>query len=184
MIQMRVRSVNIVFEFAFFALTAVVFSIGSNSAAALFGACFLHELGHVAVLAGFGGRIGGVHFGGGGIRLLPNRNSSISAWREITVLLAGPLCNLLAFAIFRNGCFAFFNLMLGIFNLMPFSCLDGGAVILNFGDILGKTRLMTVMLKILSVIILAGTVAYTLCNSRANLFETVIVYYCIAEIIT
>lgn len=49
------------------------------------------------------------------------------------VLLSGPAVNILLFAFLKafgaTGSFAMVNLAAGLYNLLPFSCLDGGALI-------------------------------------------------------
>lgn len=67
---------------------------------------------------------------GGGIKITPDNNRLIPIGRELAVLLAGCTVNLtlaLITVLFRGlNFFAEVNLLLGIFNLMPFKYFDGG----------------------------------------------------------
>ncbi|MCD7891873.1 MAG: hypothetical protein LUG26_09140 [Ruminococcus sp.] len=79
------------------------------------------------------------------------------------MLLAGPAANLVLFAAFSmkdsGNYFAFLNLCAALFNLLPYSFLDGGAVLnLLFGfmryssPVLAAVRLLPVLFAAYAVI--------------------------------
>ncbi|MGN0621148.1 MAG: site-2 protease family protein [Porcipelethomonas sp.] len=94
-------------------------------------ACAVHELGHLFAAVFFDVPIKGITFWAGGIRIISGK--SVRPFRhDISVLLAGPLFNFLGalLLLYSGSCeAAAVNLALGVFNLLPFSELDGGAAV-------------------------------------------------------
>ncbi len=95
-------------------------------------ASFLHEGGHIAALLMMGRPPKEVAIGACGIRLVPHPYP-LNAKRQATVLLAGPLVNLVLagiLAVLRCAPTAVTaHAVLGIFNLLPIEALDGGQVL-------------------------------------------------------
>ena len=94
-------------------------------------ACAVHELGHWAVLRGFGKPVRHIRVSvfGAGMEV----GSGLSYGQEFCVAAAGPLANL---TLARLTCFlpglqlfAGVNLVLGIFNLLPVRQLDGARML-------------------------------------------------------
>ncbi len=89
----------------------------------------LHEAGHIVALCIFKNPPKEVNFLLGGIEfktiLLQNTK------KNILVSLSGPIVNLMLFAVFYKLSinFAVINLLLGVFNLLPFCGLDGATVL-------------------------------------------------------
>lgn len=94
--------------------------------------CFLHELGHIAVLLGEGNIPRKITFCGGGIRL------DVGGKYSIPALFAGCFVNFLLFCTFCFGesekiqLFAVVNLLTGLLNLLPIRPLDGGMLLERF----------------------------------------------------
>ena len=134
------RMGKIQFKNSFFLLLALFILFGQSSFLPLiFLAALVHELGHLIAIWGFGGTVRSVSisFLGAKIEYSRGRQSYVA---EAIVALAGPMCNLIVafcFAQFgTSGGDAFFfagaNLLLGLFNLLPISALDGGRAIYFF----------------------------------------------------
>lgn len=86
-----------------------------------------HELGHLTAIYVAGGQVSRLRLTAVGAEL--RLEGTLSYGRELLCALAGPLVNLLlAFGAARLGAvvFAGLNLVLGLFNLLPLSALDGG----------------------------------------------------------
>lgn len=93
-------------------------------------AAAVHELGHLGAICVVGGQVSRMRLTATGAELC--LEGTLSYGRELLCALAGPLVNLLlAFVAAQAGMvvFAGINLMLGLFNLLPLSALDGGRVI-------------------------------------------------------
>ena len=82
-------------------------------------------------------------FYGAGIKIVPDNSKVTSFLVDFLILIAGVFVNFLLFFIlyfyfnknFSVSLFALFNLIIGIFNILPFKYFDGGKIIeliLNF----------------------------------------------------
>ncbi len=106
------------------------------------------------------------------IRLIPasvqiTRNFSCSYKNDIIVALMGPAVNLLLFVIFyinysifkNNGvlCYAFINLIIALFNLLPVTGLDGGTVLFSIVAKRGDINKAMLTLRIITLILAAIT---------------------------
>ncbi len=123
--------------FGFFAVVTLTMLLADTNIAlvSLLSSC-LHEVGHLIFLALFGEKPKSVEFGAFGIRITRQNINKLSNLKETVVLLAGPSVNLtLAFILHllhkRTGSQILYagvavNLVLAIFNLLPFEVLDGG----------------------------------------------------------
>ena len=102
----------------------------SGESLATFIAAMLHEIGHVAVMLRQGIGLRDITVTPYGLEINKKRDYK-SFPEEISVTLAGSLVNLICFAaLYGYGGFlrllAEASLMLGLLNLMPVLCLDGG----------------------------------------------------------
>lgn len=129
------------------AATAVRFLLGVVAATLFFGAVLLHELGHSAVALRYGARIRAISlmiFGGvSQLEEIPREPQ-----REFNVAVAGPLTSFatgaVAFGVLQIpglpvqptqvlgvllAILAFYNVLLGAFNLIPAFPMDGGRLL-------------------------------------------------------
>lgn len=132
MININIAGLKISFEFGFFAVAAVFCLLDAPELAiTAVCACIIHEIGHILAAVVADVKIKCVVFWTGGVRMISDSClKSVSS--EIFVLFAGPVFNFAAALFFYliGADWAFsVNLILGLFNLLPFSNLDGGAVI-------------------------------------------------------
>lgn len=111
--------------------------------------CLLHELGHLAALKLTGGELRMVELSGIGIRITASPAADIK--RGAAVLLSGPAVNLLMYALLsfsgNSGRLAELSLAAGLFNLLPFSSLDGGALLDMLAEGSPHERLIQSVLK-------------------------------------
>lgn len=115
----------------FFILLALVWFVGGGElTATLVFACAIHELGHYAAAKIFGARVERICLGAMGAEMtLYGRMSYLS---EAIVAAAGPVASLLlAVAAAQLGftMLAGLSVVLGLFNLLPVTALDGGTII-------------------------------------------------------
>ena len=102
-------------------------SCGWETTLLVLGAAALHELGHILCLRRFGAPIRRLRIGVLGAVL--ETGGTMSYGRELAAVLAGPLANLLAAVLLGwlgYPVSAGANAVLGAFNLLPVSPLDGG----------------------------------------------------------
>ncbi len=119
--------------FSFFAAAALIGTLGGSILfLKVFTACIIHEGGHLLVLRRFGQHIRCVNLCGAGITILPSESYG-AYWRDILILLAGPIANLAVgtLCLFWGGMaeYGVMHISLGWFNLLPYRCLDGGSIL-------------------------------------------------------
>lgn len=135
MIKLDIFGRTFIFRFGFFAVIAMFCLLDAPELAAVSAfSCVVHELGHLFGAVLFDVRIKTVTFWAGGVKMLTERTLRPLIY-DIIILLAGPLFNLISamYMQFNGNTSAFaVNLFLGVFNLMPFSELDGGSVLRMF----------------------------------------------------
>ena len=132
MIGFCVKGLKLTFDFGFFMVLAF-FSLFDPYGLAVYVlcACIIHESGHIIAAALCGVDIKAVHFHAGGIRMV-TAGGITAFYRDMLILLSGPLFNIIAALLFYSaGSYVPFsvNLVIGCYNLLPFSRLDGGAIL-------------------------------------------------------
>ena len=143
-------------------------------------AAAVHELGHWVAIRLLGGRVERLRLCAVGAEM--KLGSSLSYVRELLCAIAGPASSLLlAWAAARFGgegafVFAGMSLVLGCFNLLPLSVLDGGKSLLCVTRLLlGPDRAQRIQQVIdrasAAVVLLAGTV---ICGVGGNVTLLVI----------
>ncbi len=93
--------------------------------------CGLHESGHFAAMQLCGVRVREIRFSGTGIRIITRKSGAEPLVKSLFVLLSGPAVNILMYMLLKERLpdTALMSLGAGIYNLLPYSCLDGGAVL-------------------------------------------------------
>ncbi len=119
-------------NFSFLLFNALIFIFRDSSLImGFYGACILHEAGHIAAVYFTGGCVKSIEFSWTGIKM--TASASETARAAILVQLCGPLANIAAFLLLtawgKGGYFAVFCLVEGIVNLLPYKFLDGGAIL-------------------------------------------------------
>ena len=137
MISFKTGGVTVRVDFSFLVFNALVFLFRDSALVlAFYTTCAIHEFGHILALWLTGGKLSAVSFSGAGIRMETVRAAAEPVRRSLAVLLAGPAANLLVFGLMRladcGGTFPELNLLAAAYNMLPFRCLDGGAVIALF----------------------------------------------------
>lgn len=124
--------IKIRIKFSFLVFNALLFMFrDAELISAFYIACILHEMGHIFALLFTGGELKSVELSWSGIKMSASPCRSIKS--GIFVLLSGPAVNLILYGILTafgiKGFLSLFNLAEGLFNLLPYSMLDGGAVL-------------------------------------------------------
>ena len=168
MISFDIGRTRVSIGFSFLLFNAIIFLFSSESLLMQFyAACALHEMGHILAACSVEGRIKSVVFSGGGIRMLTDRASVVTNCENVLMLLSGPAVNLfLAAALSIHGAvgdFAMLNLAAGLYNLLPFRQLDGGALVDIFiTGTVHEREWRGVLLAVRIIIVLAGAAVFCL----------------------
>lgn len=130
MLRFNVKGRDISLSFSFFAIIALAAASDTKAVMISLLCCMIHEAGHLAAMLGFGVPVNGLCFYGGGIKIVAP-DFLVNRYKEAVILSAGCAVNAAAYAVcaltgFASSEFALANLMLCVFNLMPFKKLDGG----------------------------------------------------------
>lgn len=192
MFSIRLWKIRISFHFSFFAAISLMLLLDGSCLLLGFYACLLHEMGHLAAMLCLNVPVSEICFYGAGVKIVPKKSSLTGYGKELAVLAAGPLANIIAFAMsyfFIGGQAAVFgaiSLVTGLFNLLPLKGFDGGRIIALaaecFAAPLGlwetKTALAAVNIAALAVIL---AIAAARGFGNLSLYITVI-YFMIAEL--
>lgn len=135
-------------------VSLIIFTIlvlSSGEPLCLLSAAALHEAGHILAALLIAGELPKVRFNIAGIRL--KYEGIAGAARQITVSGAGPFVSILMGLIFYGRKdFALISLGLGLVNLLPVSCLDGGNILRAATEGLFLPRSSKNICKVFSVI--------------------------------
>lgn len=191
MLEFKCKNIHICLSFSFFALFAVLFYSNQTIKILLpLLACILHELGHIFMMCIYKCNPRKIVFYGGGIKICPNCRI-ISYQKEIAVLFAGCITNLsLGIVLTILGVFsdfAFSNITLGLFNLLPFKAFDGGQILRLMFDNLQSARLNKLynyaVKSLCIVIIIAGIICMIKFKASVSLAVT-ICYIIVSEVLS
>jgi stage IV sporulation protein FB len=132
--------VKIEFSFVLILSFATLLCLSDLQYLLLFSA--LHELAHMIVLLMCGGKPNSLTFSFYGLAL--KYDSTLSTFRELLVIIAGPIVNLILYLIIRDD----INLILFALNVLPIYPLDGGRVLrlysYNISSVISKIFLVLI----------------------------------------
>ena len=137
MLRFRAGNVTIRLYFGFFAMLAFYYYFYGSDALSVCAAlvcCLLHEAGHLTAMLLTGHTPQAICFYAGGIKLVPQRGA-VPRSRQALILAAGCAVNMtLAGVSLITGQqrLMYTNLAVGLINLLPLSCLDGGRLLSLF----------------------------------------------------
>lgn len=159
-------------KFSFLVFNALIFMFrDAEFISAFYIACISHEMGHIIALKITGGELKSIEFSCSGIKMTASPYTSIKA--GIFVLMSGVAVNFMLYALMKicgiNGYMPLFNIAEGLFNLLPYSMLDGGAVLnlIAEGSIYEQT-----MKSVFFVvrIVTAFVILFILCHNAVQYF--------------
>lgn len=132
MVKFHVGRLEISVTFGFLLVLSLLSVTGSLSLGfTAIASCIIHELGHCFASVILNVKIKSLTLWAGGVQI-ERESRIISIGAELAVLISGPLFNLISaifYLLFGFNDAAMVNLTLAIFNLLPYSSLDGGCMI-------------------------------------------------------
>lgn len=140
MIVIKIKGIKISLDIGFLAVIVILMLGGGKYYGLTFISCMIHEIGHlIGILLSKEG-VKAISFNIFGITIFPYSKKISSFFSDICILIAGPFANIVTvfFSIYLSGgsinIFSVINLVLGIFNLLPFSKLDGGCILILLAE--------------------------------------------------
>ncbi|MBR1592356.1 MAG: hypothetical protein IJ666_05020 [Ruminococcus sp.] len=132
MVGFKIGRTEIIIRFSFLLFNGLVFLFrDSGIILSFYAVCLIHELGHITAIIFSDGEIKSVELSGYGIRI--ETSPVFSVFGGLAVLLSGPLANIITFFLLcKSDIFNFLSVLSlweGIYNLLPFSFLDGGCAV-------------------------------------------------------
>lgn len=131
MIEIKLKSTALCFDFSFFAVMALCFFLDNSGICMLsLSACVCHELSHLVVMLICNAEVNAVVLYGAGAKINCEL-SVLSVGKKLAVLAAGCAMNfMLCITAFLLGFYEFaaVNLIIGSFNLLSVGSLDGAQI--------------------------------------------------------
>ena len=181
MITLKLMRIELCLDFSFFAVMALFFLTDESGAGlCALSSCIVHELSHLAVMAGYGISPGRITLYGAGMRIFCGKLEYAPDRTRAAVYAAGAAANLVLAACFficgiTTG--AYINLFTGIFNLLPIGELDGARLLRlllirrcrveRIDDVMRAAAVFSVLLCAGTAFIVRGGVSFTLLTTAA-----------------
>jgi stage IV sporulation protein FB len=127
---------------ALMVLALLLFESSNSNGIWVILAIILHEFGHIFTMSALKSKPQKILLGNFNVCIIDQKYYQRTFGQDLCILIAGPLANIIAACLayliyckFQQQwlCGIFLsNIFLGIFNLLPVSCLDGGQIFLQF----------------------------------------------------
>ena len=153
--ELRAGHCRVIVDFGFPAVVLLLLLWGDGTLLRqAAGVCLLHEMGHALAMCLSGAGIREIRFYAAGIQLRTH-TVMLSRGALLLLYLSGPAVNLLCAVLFRGSQTGLLHLCMGVFNLLPFRILDGGAAL----HCLTEGRAETVLRVVCLLLSAAGAAA-------------------------
>ena len=134
---MKIKLKNFYLSVTFPSIALLAFIVISNFYTGYvlsFISILIHETGHLIVMFICRCKPDGFEISSFDIKIIKTQQYSLSLLADIFITLAGSVLNFIAFILFLSvyETFAYVNLFMGAFNLLPISTLDGGQLLFLF----------------------------------------------------
>jgi stage IV sporulation protein FB len=165
--QFKIKRTSVKVSFSFLALV-LLFAVTEKFNIYLLSllCSAIHESAHVVAILLFGGEISSISLSALGGNISRENTKALSPVMEGVICICAPILNILLYFIFicveKYTLFAQVNLVIGVFNLLPFYSFDGGAflrIVLTeaINDSLAE-RVITICSVVISVLFTAFSI--------------------------
>ncbi len=151
-------------DFGFPAMAAVMLLWGQEMLRQMFWVCVLHELGHALAMRLTHAGIREIRLYAAGMQMRTN-TVLLSSQALTAVYLSGPAVNLCMAALLHGTETGLLHLCMGVFNLLPFRVLDGGAAL---RCVLEQSPKLLRMLNCFCILLAAGLAGAALAVGLRN----------------
>lgn len=152
--RLRIKGFALTISFPAICLFTVLIILNCDYIYCLFGIT-LHEAGHIAAILILKHNIKGVSISLFDIKILEKSRYKLNLKIDLIVTAAGPFINLLLFSAFYyfNTTFAWINLFIGLFNLLPAMSLDGGQLLYLILSYKLSSKASTLIIDIITTVL-------------------------------
>lgn len=163
--RFKLGGAHISIDYLFFFILVLMLLYNGSATLLMLGLSFLHEAGHTLALCCMGGRVRTLRLSAFGMVMVP-ASDCLSLYQNCAFVLAGPGVNLLIAAglLLVPGAWAqqvsALSLLLGLFNLLPVTALDGGKAMWYFLLMHFNEQTVVRALRVVSIITLVLMGAY------------------------
>ncbi|NLP25843.1 MAG: hypothetical protein GX365_00625 [Clostridiales bacterium] len=188
MIEFYIRKVKFNIEFGFLAVVALL-CILDDGRYLLYGvwACIIHEVGHIVPMLLLGEKVKKVKFHAFGVNISPQNNTIRPLYQDVFIILGGAIINIiLGLIVYFSDIgtnayiFASMNIILGLFNLLPYTSFDGGTLILTVAEYFnGDTVEIKKILRIVNCILSIALIGFLITNHINNITLVITISYLI-----
>lgn len=157
--RFKIGGAAVTVDYLFFFMLSMMLLYNRQATLIMLTLSFLHEAGHVAALVLLGGKVNCLRLSAFGMVMVPVCNE-LSFYQESLFILAGPSVNLIiAVVLLPFSCatvqqISALSMLLGLFNLLPISALDGGKALWYFLQMHFREAAVTKAIRVVSVITL------------------------------
>ena len=187
MIEVKIKNTFVRFSFTFFAAVALFLLTESGFGLAALCACGIHELSHLIMMIIFGVNADEILFYGAGIRISSREISSSGTIRQMLILFAGCAGNIAAAAVMLvvgNIVAAAINLIIALFNLLPFGVLDGAQLLKIAAVKFCKAENVDKLLRAVEILTLVAVILSVCYFSKYSIFVIVFILYFVVIFVT
>lgn len=182
--QFKIKSTRIELSFTFLALILLTACFDKEGILLIsLVSSILHELIHLALIIAFGGKISQISFSIFGGNIKRSKAIKLTNFKEFFISISAPATNILAGALlvlFNINLWGYINLIIGVFNILPFYDFDGGRglfyLLSNCLDLSIVNKILNVT-SILSVLVISSFTVAVFFNSKTGVSMLLLCVY-------
>lgn len=184
--QFKIKSTRIELSFTFLSLIILTTCFDKEGILLIsLVSSILHELIHLALIIALGGKISQISFSIFGGNIKRSKALKLTNFKEFFISISAPATNILAGALlvlFNINLWGYINLIIGVFNILPFYDFDGGRglfyLLSNCLDLSIVNKILNVT-SILSVLVISSFTVAVFFNSKTGVSMLLLCVYMI-----
>ncbi len=184
--QFKIKSTTIKLSFTFLALILLVSCFDKEGILIIsLISSIIHEIIHIIPIVAFDGKISEISFSIFGGNIKRNNSLKLTNFKEFIISISAPATNIIVGALlllFKLNLWGYINLIIGIFNILPFYDFDGGRglfyLLSNYLDHSSVIKILN-FTSILSAILVSSFTATVFFNSKTGFSVLILCVYMI-----
>lgn len=184
--QFKIKSTRIELSFTFLALIILTTCFDKEGILLIsLVSSIFHELIHLTLIIAFGGKISEISFSIFGGNIKRSKALKLTNFKEFFISISAPATNIIVgalFLIFNFNLWGYINLIIGIFNILPFYDFDGGRglfyLLSSYLDYSSVNKILNVT-SVLSVIVISLFTVAVFFNSKTGVSMLILCLYMI-----